>query len=380
MKYSESLIILVKLIVGQRVFCILSVYAPQSGLNDTQKDQFYDQLRAVTVKIPASDFLVPCGDWNGHVGSIGTGFREVHGGLGYGRPEPDTEGERILEYALALDLLIGNTWFKKRDNHLATYKSGGEVTQIDFILFRKNMRNLVTDVKVITGEEVALQHQLLVCDLRINQPPKARRKFTPRPKVWKLKDPEICKHFEEAFASRVSASVRGDDTTTEEIWANLKTGLLETTEKVCGLTRPHRWRRETWWWTEQVEQTIKAKRLAFKAWKSGKGTRAEYDTAKRISRQAVHHARQEADKQIYKKADPNSTEVYRLANQMRKENMDVVGDKPVRNDLGELSLSQETLEKAWLEHYERLLNVEFDWDPDHLSWTTTGRATSPNHD
>ena len=26
------------------------------------------------------------------------------------------------------------------------------------------------------------------------------------------------------------------------------TGLLKTTEEVCGTTRPHRWRRETWWW------------------------------------------------------------------------------------------------------------------------------------
>ena len=24
-------------------------------------------------------------------------------------------------------------------------------------------------------------------------------------------------------------------------------------------------------------------------------------------------------------------------------------------------------QKAWLEHYQRLLNVEFDWDPEHLS-------------
>ena len=24
--------------------------------------------------------------------------------------------------------------------------------------------------------------------------------------------------------------------------------------------------------------------------------------------------------------------------------------------------------RAWLEHYQRLLNVEFDWDPDHLSY------------
>ena len=30
-------------------------------------------------------------------------------------------------------------------------------------------------------------------------------------------------------------------TTTEEIWAKLKTGLLKTTEEVCGTTKPHRW-------------------------------------------------------------------------------------------------------------------------------------------
>ena len=52
-------------------------------------------------RIPASEFLIPCGKLNGHVGRAGTGYREVHGGMGYGRPEPDVEGERILEYARA---------------------------------------------------------------------------------------------------------------------------------------------------------------------------------------------------------------------------------------------------------------------------------------
>ena len=103
-------IILVKLIVGQRVVTFLSVYAPQSGLSDEVKDLFFDQLRAVTARIPASEFLIPCEDWNGHVGRADTGYREVHGGMGYGRPKPDIEGERILEYALAFDLLLGNTF------------------------------------------------------------------------------------------------------------------------------------------------------------------------------------------------------------------------------------------------------------------------------
>ena len=55
-------IILVKLIVGQCLVTFLSVYAPQSGLSDEVKDLFFDQLRAVTARIPASEFPIPCGD------------------------------------------------------------------------------------------------------------------------------------------------------------------------------------------------------------------------------------------------------------------------------------------------------------------------------
>ena len=39
----------------------------------------------------------------------------------------------------------------------------------------------------------------------------------------------------------------------------------------------------------------------------------------------------------------------------------------MKNDTGEMSMSEEAKQNAWAEHYERLLNVEFDWDPDHLS-------------
>ena len=117
-----------------------------------------------------------------------------------------------------------------------------------------------------------------------------------------------------------------------------------------------------------MEKAIAAKGTAFKAWKAGKGTRASYDAAKRNARHAVHHARQEADKKVYENIDPKSSEVYHLANQFRRENTDVVGDKPVKNDAGEMSMSEDSKQKAWLEHYQRLLNVEFDWDPDHLSY------------
>ena len=202
------------------MLCFLSVYAPQCGLSDSVKDLFYDQLRAVTAMIPASEFLKPCGDWNGHVGSTGSGYKEVHGGYGYGKPDPDSEGERILEYALVYDLFLGNTCFKNRDSHLITFRSGDTSTQIDFMLFRKSLRILIMDVKVIPGEEGALQNQFLVCNMMIDMLPKIKHKFTPCLKVWKLRDPQTCRRFQEVFKAYVPAQDTEAATTTEEIWAN----------------------------------------------------------------------------------------------------------------------------------------------------------------
>ena len=99
------------------------------------------------------------------------------------------------------------------------------------------MRKLVTDVKVISGKEVAQQHQPLVCDMRIDVPPKSKRKFTHRLKVWKLKDPHRSNHFLEVFNLYVSTSAAVAEEATEDIWNNIKTGLLKTTAEVFGTTR-----------------------------------------------------------------------------------------------------------------------------------------------
>ena len=79
----------------------------------------------------------------------------------------------------------------------------------------------------------------LVCDMMIDMPPKIKRKFIPRPKVWKLRDPQTCSRFKEVFKAHMPAVETEAATTTEEIWAKLKTGLLKTTEVVCGTTKPH---------------------------------------------------------------------------------------------------------------------------------------------
>ena len=52
------------------------------------------------------------GDLNGHVGTTNTGFETAHGGFGFGSRNP--EGEEVLDFAVAFDLMLANTFFQKR--------------------------------------------------------------------------------------------------------------------------------------------------------------------------------------------------------------------------------------------------------------------------
>ena len=144
-------IMLIKLLVGEAVLMVLSVYAPQTGLEESTKDAFYDSLQTVISELPDKEIVIPCRDWNGHVGREAPGYEGVHGGSGYG--ERNADGDRVLEFAVANDFVIGNTFFVKRDSHLITYQSGNAKTQIDFILLRKRNLKMAKDIKVIPSEE-----------------------------------------------------------------------------------------------------------------------------------------------------------------------------------------------------------------------------------
>jgi hypothetical protein len=62
------------------------------------------------------------GNLNGHVATTSAGFKTVHGGFEYG--SKNQEGEKALDFAVTFDLLIADTFFRKREFHLVTYSSG----------------------------------------------------------------------------------------------------------------------------------------------------------------------------------------------------------------------------------------------------------------
>jgi hypothetical protein len=68
----------VKLLVGDLVFNVISAYAPQIGLTESIKRQFWEPLDALVSSVPISEKLFIGGYLNGHVGSTRLGFDGVH--------------------------------------------------------------------------------------------------------------------------------------------------------------------------------------------------------------------------------------------------------------------------------------------------------------
>ena len=192
----------VRIVIGMTIFSIVSVYAPQTGRPEQEKQDFYDTLDKVLDECVA---VIVAGDFNGHVGSSKQEAESVHGGFGAG--EKNADGTRILDFALAYNLRIANTWFKKPMSQLITNCSGPAKTQVECIMCRKKIA-VAHNVKAIT---VGTQHKMVVADFatdsKLPRPPKS----VPHMRTFKLKEPQYRARFQKL-----------GDLTDTETWDDLK--------------------------------------------------------------------------------------------------------------------------------------------------------------
>jgi len=117
----------------------------------------------VIQEVSRSEKLFIGGDFNGHIGVNSDGYDTAHGGFGFG--ERNSKGVSVLDFTVAYELLVVNSFFKKKEDHLVTFKSGSSKTQIDYFPMRTDSRRFCKDCKVIPSEYLGTQHRLLVLDM-----------------------------------------------------------------------------------------------------------------------------------------------------------------------------------------------------------------------
>jgi hypothetical protein len=182
--------------------------------------------------VPISEKLFIGGDLNGHVCSTRVDFDGVYGGFGYG--SRNQEGEGILNFALAYDLIVANTLFRKRVSHLVTFSSGQHCSQINFILARREDRLTCLDCKVIPGECVEPQNKLVVADFRFRIClQRSKRVQAPRTKWWKLKE-EAARMFKERVLKEDHWHEGGD---TNSMWMKMSTCIRKVASEEFRVTK-----------------------------------------------------------------------------------------------------------------------------------------------
>ena len=123
-------------------------------------------------------------------------------------------------------------------------------------------------------------------------------------RTWKLKDSGIQADFPLVFDIEAGTyAQKPEPADVENIWSQLKQGLITVADQVCGLTKEIPRRAETWWWNEKVKLAISEKKRLWKAWKTG-GSKDEYINANKCAKHAVYIARKEAVDFFYKNILP----------------------------------------------------------------------------
>ncbi|KAK6737186.1 hypothetical protein RB195_019713 [Necator americanus] len=349
----------VKVDTGEVEVRVVSAYAPQMGCSEEEKACFWEDLEQYVQSLESEEVLLIGGDFNGHVGSRKDGFESCHGGYGYGARNDD--GLRILEYAVASDLIIANTQYRKRKSHLITYTSGGRETQIDFWMLRRRDRRLLQDSKVIPTDHVAAQHHLLVMDLKISRPRKRHpRTETQRIKWWNLKDRK-----EVFFASVAPSTLPHPTRSVEEMWLSTSSVIRLTAENTLGKTtlgKP-KVQKATWFWNEEVQAAIREKKSKYKLWWRTRQPedRGAYLAAKREAKKAVSKAKSDRYKAVYDMLDTREGEraVYRLVRARHRSMLDMEHTKIFKGADGAVLRRSGQILQRWREYYNHLCNEEF---------------------
>ncbi|XP_070014229.1 uncharacterized protein [Nicotiana sylvestris] len=249
----------IKLVVSDCTLNVISAYAPQAGLDEEIKRRFWEGLDDVVRSIPPSERLFIGGDFNSHIGLSADGYTEVHGGFGFG--ERNEGGTSLLDFAKAFNLVIANSCFPKREEHLVTYQSSVAKTQIDYLILRGCDRRLCKDCKVIPGETLATQYRLLVMDIGIRIKRK-KRSIRGRPRImWGALTKDKAQDLEGRLSAMGAWRSSGDANT---MWSTMENYIRKAVREVLGTssgrTGGHK---GDWWWNVVVQGKVEAKKAAY---------------------------------------------------------------------------------------------------------------------
>ena len=168
---------------------------------------------------------------------------------------------------------------------------------------------MFSDCKVIAGEEVVHQHWLVCGVVKVKECKEKRTRAEKRIRTWKLTG-DVGREFKDKVNEQHRTHM---EQTANEKWIDLKGVLISTAEDVCGTSKGgKKINKETWWWSEEVQTSIKKKKEAFKNWQR-EGT----DQLKEVYKEKKRK-RKELLRKLKRRATRSGTKILTLGRERRR--------------------------------------------------------------
>lgn len=309
--------------------------------------------------IPLDQFLFVGGDFNGHIGARADGYQGVHGGFGYG--VRNDNGSTLLEFATAHDLVIVNSCFRKRDDNLITFRSGGHATQIDYLPIRRRDFRFCSDCKVFPVEACASQHRLLAMDLSLAGPPmEGLRVVTPRILWRNLHGSKVAE-----FKDMLEGCFRLEEDV-DQMWTHMAESIRGVARRALGVSSGNvKDQRESWWWNDDVQAKVQFKKGCFLELMScPEGPdrhikRELFKLAKRMAKQGVAEAKTKAYQDMYRRLGTKEGvhEIFKLAKARNKRSRDISAVRYIKDGGDRVLLNDGDIIARWGRYFSELFNA-----------------------
>ncbi|XP_074352668.1 uncharacterized protein LOC141691815 [Apium graveolens] len=268
------------------------------------------------------------------------------GGFGFGMR--NRSGWDLLEFALAHELVIVNSCFKKRDDHLITFRSGGCNSQIDYLLMRKGNMDC-KDCKVFPGEACTTQHRLLVMDICMRKiVVQDNREVTPNI-LWKNLKGDKVGIFKERIG--LARDIFYDEDV-NRMWNRLACTIRNVaTNMLCVTSRKVQVQKEAWWWDQKVQERVKIKHDRFRELLC-----CQDDEKVDMRRILYKEARRMTKKTVAEEKSKSYEAILAKVRERRRRDLGFV--KCIKDVNGHVLVKDKDIRNRWHNYFKELFNEE----------------------